>query len=83
MTRFGFWEPKRLVDVSRKPGCFSNLGGMQINLGNRAHGATGASNGNAGLTRMHVHYYHYPVWTLLSALIDVNRSSQDTSGRLK
>ena len=67
----GFWEPKRLVDVSRAPGCFSNLGGLKIDLGNKAHGATGASNGNAGLTRMHAHYYHYPVWTLLEAVIDV------------
>ena len=67
----GFWEPIRLVDVSRGPGCFSNLGGLEINLGNQARGATGSSSGNANLTRMHAHYYHYPIWSLLEALIDV------------
>ena len=67
----GFWEPLRLVDVSRAPGCFSNLGGIEINPGSVKRGATGAAEGNAGLTRMHAHYYHYPVWTLLEALIDV------------
>ena len=34
----GFWEPVRLIDISRGPGCFSNLGGLEINLGNQARG---------------------------------------------
>ena len=28
-----FWEPVRLVDVSHEPYCFSNMGGMKMDLG--------------------------------------------------
>ena len=67
----GFWEAVRLFDVSRIPGCFSNLGGLEIDLGNVKHGRTSKSEGNAGITNMHAHYYHYPIWSLLEALVDV------------
>jgi hypothetical protein len=30
---FGFWEPVRLIDVTTKPFCFPNLGGLTINPG--------------------------------------------------
>ena len=66
----GFWEPVRLMDMSRKPGCFSNLGGLDINLGNVQFGATGYGDGTAEKTSLHAHYYTYPVWTLLEALLD-------------
>ncbi len=66
----GFWEPVRLIDVSRKPGCFSNLGGLEIGLGNVQFGATSFANGGARSSNMHAHYYHYPVWVMLEALID-------------
>ncbi|OYX43440.1 MAG: conjugal transfer protein, partial [Sphingomonadales bacterium 32-64-22] len=29
----GFWEPVRLADVSMKPWCFVNLGGMKLDPG--------------------------------------------------
>ena len=29
----GFWEPVRLVDVTTKPWCFPNLGGIKLNPG--------------------------------------------------
>lgn len=67
----GFWEPVRLIDVSRNPGCFSNLGGLEVELGSVAQGRTSSRDGNAGVTNFHAHYYHYPVWSLLEALIDV------------
>ncbi len=66
----GFWEPARLMDLSRKPGCFSNLGGLDIPLGNVAFGATGYGDSGASVTNLHAHYYQYPVWSLLEALID-------------
>ena len=31
----GFWEPVRLADVSMKPWCFVNLGGMKLDPGRR------------------------------------------------
>ena len=29
----GFWEPARMVDVTTKPWCFPNLGGLRLNPG--------------------------------------------------
>lgn len=29
----GFWEPVRLIDVTTKPFCFPNLGGIKLNPG--------------------------------------------------
>ena len=72
----GFWEPVRLIDVSRKPGCFPNLGGLDIELGPVRFGATGFSNGGTNKSVLHTHYYHYPVWTLLEALIDSTCTDQ-------
>ena len=66
----GFWEPVRLIDASRKAGCFSNLG-LEIPLGTARQGRTSHSDSGTGTTFMHAHYYHYPVWSLLEALIDV------------
>ena len=43
----GVWEPARLVDVTRIPWCFPNLGGLTINPGwHAARGRTGSSGGD-------------------------------------
>ena len=45
----GVWEPARLVDASRAPWCFPNLGGLTIDPGLPAgRGRTGSSGGDAG-----------------------------------
>ncbi len=66
----GFWEPARLIDATRKPGCFPNMGGMEIDLGSMGYGKTRSSDGSASGTFMHAHYYAYPIWAILSALVD-------------
>ena len=61
----GFWEPARLVDVTTKPWCFPNLGGLRLNpgldIGQGQYtgplikgGATQAS------ANWQAHYYVYP-----------------------
>ena len=59
----GVWEPARLMDVSRAPWCFPNLGGLTIDPGlPAARGRTGSSGGDgASGSVWHVHYYVYPL----------------------
>jgi len=66
----GFWEPARLVDVTRVPFCMVNMG---IQLGKSAvgygvHGARGE--GRAQQSFYQVHWYVYPVIYWLELLVD-------------
>jgi conjugal transfer pilus assembly protein TraU len=71
-----FWEPVRLVDVTRTPFCFVNLGGVQLqDRGIRGRGGVENTHGGVGQGRMrgsfyHVHYYIYPVMYWLELLTD-------------
>ena len=70
----GVWEPARLIDASRTPWCFPNLGGMTIDAGlarrTRSHGFASGGDGAQGST-WHVHYYVYPLLSWIGALIDL------------
>lgn len=67
-----FWEPVRLVDVTRTPYCMINLGGMSLQkTGLKGRGSVG--NGYQGRMRSsfyHVHWYVYPVLYWLKLLTD-------------
>jgi conjugal transfer pilus assembly protein TraU len=71
-----FWEPARLVDVTRTPYCLVNMGGLSMmNKGVKGAGSVegGRSNGNASRMRdsfYQVHWYSYPVLYWLELLID-------------
>ena len=69
----GMWEPARLIDVSRAPYCFSNLGGLSIDPGvGAARGRTGSSSGDGSSGSLwHVHYYNYPLLSWIGALLDL------------
>ncbi|HUX79584.1 MAG TPA: conjugal transfer pilus assembly protein TraU [Alphaproteobacteria bacterium] len=67
----GFWEPARLVDVTRVPFCMVSMGGIQlgkskINYG--VHGATGERRTQNSFYQ--VHWYVYPVIYWLELLVD-------------
>ena len=68
----GLWEPARLIDVSRTPYCFSNLGGLSLDPGvGAARGRTGSSGGDGSSGSVwHVHYYTYPLLSWIGALLD-------------
>ena len=60
----GFWEPVRLADVSMKPWCFVNLGGMKLDpgfdIGFKTIAGPSAIGGKAQNTSgWHVHWYAY------------------------
>tara|TARA_R110000772_G_scaffold15072_74_gene43912 strand:+ start:4595 stop:5413 length:819 start_codon:yes stop_codon:yes gene_type:complete len=62
----GFWEPVRLADVSMKPWCFVNLGGLKIDpgfdIGYRSISGPSAIGGASQYySSWHVHWYAYPL----------------------
>lgn len=69
----GFWEPVRLVDVTRTPYCMTNLGGVSIGNDLRRMGSY-----NRSYDRLehkhdsfyHVHYYIYPLIYWLELITD-------------
>lgn len=71
----GFWEPIRLADVSMKPWCFVNLGGLSLNPGfdiGHKHFAGPSIIGGQGQNTggWHVHWYVYPLIYWLELLTD-------------
>ena len=67
----GFWEPVRLVDVTRTPFCMVGLGGISIDPGIEV--PRGAQVGHDSQTRnsfYHAHWYTNPIMYWLEVLLD-------------
>ena len=67
----GFWEPVRLVDITRVPFCMISMGGIQIGksiIGYGIHGVRGE--GQTQSSFYQVHWYVYPVIYWLELLVD-------------
>lgn len=66
----GFWEPVRLVDVTRTPYCLVNIGGLK--LGNSVEGRGSLLHGPHGkhTSFYQVHWYIYPLIYWLELLTD-------------
>jgi conjugal transfer pilus assembly protein TraU len=67
----GFWEPVRLVDVTRTPFCMVGLGGIAIDPGIEV--PRGAQVGHDSQTRnsfYHAHWYTNPILYWLEVLLD-------------
>ena len=71
----GFWEPIRLVDVTYKPWCFVNLGGIKLDPGFSIGVGGQRENVTAGhshaIAQWQLHYYIYPLLYWLNLLTDV------------
>lgn len=70
----GFWEPVRLIDVTRSPYCLVNLGGLQLSedtkkIGGRSSGY-GQGRRATDYSFYHLHYYVYPLIYWLELLSD-------------
>jgi conjugal transfer pilus assembly protein TraU len=62
----GFWEPVRLADVSMKPWCFVNLGGLKLDPGfdigfKTMAGPSAVGGATQYQSQWHVHWYAYPL----------------------
>ena len=67
----GFWEPVRMVDVTRTPFCMVGLGGISLDPGIDV--PRGAQVGHDSQTRnsfYHAHWYANPILTWLEVLLD-------------
>lgn len=70
-----FWEPVRLVDVTRTPYCLVNMGGVSIGNSHSAVGAgsvatKGGTHGHLKHSFYQVHWYIYPLFYWLELLVD-------------
>jgi len=68
----GFWEPVRLIDVTRTPYCMTNLGGLS--LGNDLKKVSSYKQGygkhRSHSSFYHLHYYIYPLIYWLELITD-------------
>nr|WP_093320035.1 TraU family protein [Thorsellia anophelis] len=66
------WEPARLIELVRKPGCSPTLGGITLPLGQyRQQGTHGEGTYDAGdLAFYHYHYYAFPLMVMLDMFMD-------------
>ena len=58
----GFWEPVRLADVSMKPWCFVNLGGLKLDPGfdigfKTMAGPSAVGGATQYASQWHIHWY--------------------------
>lgn len=68
----GFWEPLRLVDVTRTPYCMVNLGGILMGSDDKKISDFSDDRGGRGAQSSfyHLHYYVYPLIYWLELLTD-------------
>lgn len=66
----GFWEPVRLVDVTKRPFCFVNLGGMTIAPGLSLGAGKAPGDNDTDDAVWHVHWYVYPLLYWLNLITD-------------
>jgi conjugal transfer pilus assembly protein TraU len=67
----GYWEPARLVDITRHPFCFVNLGGMSLSFGHSLRTGTISTRLNGSQnSSYHVHWYVYPLIYWLGLITD-------------
>lgn len=74
----GFWEPVRLVDVTKDPFCFPALGGIQMGGEGSMNVGTAPNRSRAGNASWHVHWYIYPLIYWLELLTDFACLEQST-----
>lgn len=67
-----FWEPYRVVEVTRTPWCMMTLGGIQCNVLHSQHQGTVKHNANRRLRSgyYNVHFIMYPFTSFMGKLMD-------------
>ena len=73
----GYWEPFALVDITRKPFCMVNLGGIQIDLGHKGLGGSQAPTADGYGAFYYVHWYKYPLIYWLNIIASLSCKEED------
>ena len=66
----GFWEPIRLIDVTRTPYCMVGLGGVKLGSNKKKIGGYRRSS-DVHSSFYHLHYYMYPLIYWLELVTDI------------
>jgi len=67
------WQPARLVELVRKPGCSMALGGLTLPMSRRLQGTTGNTEFDAGDNAFYnYHTYAFPLLIMLDLFVDSN-----------
>lgn len=76
----GFWEPARVMDITQKPFCMVNMGGIKMPLPSIGFGrkATYYQEEGAKRTAYHVHYYIYPLLAMMNIVSDFSCMQPET-----
>ncbi|MEA3410365.1 MAG: TraU family protein [Pseudomonadota bacterium] len=66
------WEPARLIEIVRMPGCSATLGGIELPVtGRRMHGKIGEGENDGGdLGFWNYHYYAFPLLVMMELFVD-------------
>lgn len=62
------WEPARVVELVRQPGCSPSLGGARLEVGNEiaiGGGSEGGDNSGSGTSFYHYHYFAFPLLLMM------------------
>jgi len=73
----GFWEPFALVDVTRKPYCMVNLGGITLNMGHKGLGGSQSPIEEGYGAFYYVHWYKYPLMYWLNVIASLGCMQND------
>ncbi|MBN8828906.1 MAG: TraU family protein [Sphingobacteriia bacterium] len=68
----GFWEPVRLIEVTRSPYCMVSMGGLSLGSSFKRSGTVYKAVDEKGFNESfyHVHYYMYPLLYWLELITD-------------
>ncbi len=66
----GYYEPARLIEVTRTPYCMVSLGGIDMGGNIKGHGAINENGDGSRSSFYQVHYYVYPLLYWLELLTD-------------
>ncbi|MDA0902097.1 MAG: TraU family protein [Proteobacteria bacterium] len=69
----GFWEPIRMVDVTKRPFCMTSIGGIELNPGlDIGTGSAPYENeGEGRIGNWHVHWYINPLTSILNIFNEI------------
>lgn len=59
------WEPARLVELQRTPGCLSSMGGTRLPFDQQFRGTHGETSREVQTQFMHYHYFTFPLFAML------------------